>query len=123
MPTKTTRSYDSVDSNWTFMYVVLSLIPVAFVAVAVLSTRRDKAIQREKSDMEMAIVRRQTWPPWRKATSGPKRSGEPHGQYPYVTSPPRVVTNPPIPPRNFGRSVKESDGEEIDRLTRDRDFT
>ncbi|KAI1451993.1 hypothetical protein F4805DRAFT_463221 [Annulohypoxylon moriforme] len=123
MPARLPRSYDSVDSNWTVMYVMLSLIPVAFAAVAILSVRRDKATQREKHDIEMAIIHRRARFPWREAVGHPERPEEPRGQQPYVRPPPQVVTNPPIPPANFGRPVRARRGEEVDVRIRNRDVT
>ncbi|KAI4868258.1 hypothetical protein F4820DRAFT_445166 [Hypoxylon rubiginosum] len=68
------------DSNWTFMYVVLGLIPVAFVAVTVYSTCRT---MERGNDIEMAV---QTQPsqrprfPWREAVTAP---GRPQHSNPY----------------------------------------
>ncbi|KAI1214519.1 uncharacterized protein F4807DRAFT_848 [Annulohypoxylon truncatum] len=117
------RSYDSVDSNWTFMYVLVCLIPVAFVAVAILSMRRDKATKREKDDIEMAIMHQRTWFPWRKAASDSERSKDSQGRNPYVRPPPPAVTKPPILPANFGRPVRTSKRKGVDSRTGDRGAT
>ncbi|KAI6090950.1 hypothetical protein F4821DRAFT_255695 [Hypoxylon rubiginosum] len=52
------------DSNWTFMYVILGLIPVAFVAVAVYSSCQNTAIKRG-NDIEMATPSRRPRFPWK----------------------------------------------------------
>ncbi|XXH00365.1 hypothetical protein Hte_006709 [Hypoxylon texense] len=64
------------DSNWAFMYVVLSLIPVAFVAVAVYSTYRHRAMAARGRDVEMAMrsqpPQRPRYP-WRDVVMAPER--------------------------------------------------
>lgn len=64
------------NSNWTFMYVVLSLIPVAFVAVSLISIRRDRMARRQ-SDIETADrgpVFERAWFPRREAIAASEGS-------------------------------------------------
>ncbi|KAI2465684.1 hypothetical protein F4781DRAFT_17674 [Annulohypoxylon bovei var. microspora] len=113
MPTQAPQTYDTPDSNWTLMYVALALIPFFFVAVALLSVRRDKVTQREKNDIEMALTRQRhqrAWFPWREAIADSERPGDA-----WVRAPPRAVGKPPIPPANFGRPVGASKGKGVDR--------
>ncbi|KAI0167164.1 hypothetical protein GGR52DRAFT_91556 [Hypoxylon sp. FL1284] len=53
------------DSNWAFMYVVLALIPVAFVAIAVYSTRQNTTTVGGRGDIEMAVRAQPSRRPWR----------------------------------------------------------
>ncbi|KAI1758556.1 hypothetical protein GGR53DRAFT_516726 [Hypoxylon sp. FL1150] len=69
------------DSNWTFMYIVLGLIPVAFVAVAVYSSCQKTATKRG-NDIEMANPSRPSFPRWKYSD-------------PYES---RAVSIPPAPP-------------------------
>ncbi|KAI0891587.1 hypothetical protein F4806DRAFT_301198 [Annulohypoxylon nitens] len=93
MSVKVTRSTDSL--NWTALYVLVSLIPVVFAVVVAISVRRDKATQRKKHDIEMALHQR-SWFPWRETVAGSER----------VRPPPPALIKPPIPPPDFGRPTR-----------------
>ncbi|KAI1377467.1 hypothetical protein F4677DRAFT_59587 [Hypoxylon crocopeplum] len=100
MSTEGTPLYN--DSNWTFMYVLLGLIPIVFVAVAFYSLWRDRAIQRQ-DDIEMAVYARtfhQAWFPWRDAVDMSEKPGG--------TARADPMTRPPVLPPSFSAQVGES---------------
>ncbi|KAI1776009.1 hypothetical protein F4818DRAFT_440388 [Hypoxylon cercidicola] len=94
-PEKTPFHYDS---NWTFMYVVLGLIPVAFIAAAVYSNCQHKTTERG-NDIEMAVraqpPQRPRFP-WREEIATSER---PQDSNPYEA---QAASKLPISPSQFG---------------------
>ncbi|KAL7625628.1 hypothetical protein AAE478_004848 [Parahypoxylon ruwenzoriense] len=101
------------DSNWTFMYVVLGLIPFAFVAIALFSTWRDEAARKEP-DYEMTRPYQRSWFPWREAVAaseGPRRPA--HVAPPARAAAARPPVRPPVLPPNFVGRIGELSGERV----------
>ncbi|KAI2623378.1 hypothetical protein GGR54DRAFT_638612 [Hypoxylon sp. NC1633] len=61
------------DSNWMFAYVLLCLVPVAFVSIALYSAWRGKAAGQGQRDIEMGIQNQRVESPWRGAMEWPGR--------------------------------------------------
>ncbi|KAI1404520.1 hypothetical protein F4819DRAFT_483474 [Hypoxylon fuscum] len=104
MPVEQTSFHN--DSNWTFMYVILGLIPVLFVAVAMYSVWRDRSILRQ-NDFEMAVFdqtcQRSRFP-WREAIAASER----RGHSPYTVHPAQAKTKSSVSPLSIGRQTRGS---------------
>ncbi|KAI0119134.1 hypothetical protein F4814DRAFT_410697 [Daldinia grandis] len=61
------------NSNWTFMYILLGLIPVTFIAIAVFAVWRDK--RTPPRDIEMAALPSQRVLPWQEAVAASEQHG------------------------------------------------
>ncbi|KAI0379852.1 hypothetical protein F5Y04DRAFT_289712 [Hypomontagnella monticulosa] len=62
------------DGNWTFLYVILGLIPIAFISIAIFSLARDRITQSQNSNGDIEMVAVTSNPPryWREWFAEPE---------------------------------------------------
>ncbi|KAI1391257.1 uncharacterized protein F4822DRAFT_179769 [Hypoxylon trugodes] len=93
------------DSDWTFMYVLLGLIPIFFAVVAVYSVWRDGSVESQNDDLETArgYGFQQTWNPMNRNMARSERMG-------VSTTTSRGKTTPIKPPESSRDIENEASG-------------